>query len=157
VGFDRSDQIRALKRAWLAWHAAREKHAAPPPDRSLRRIARPALGATLRPLLPWLLLAGVALASLAWLRRHTRDACEPPAAYAKALRLLARCGLRRGPATTARDFAARVAAEQTRAVAAAFDTLTEAYLAERFGGRPPGPAAAALDVLRASLRRRSGR
>ena len=110
--------------------------------------------ATLRPLLPWLALAGVALASLAWRSRHIRNASQLPAAYAKALRLLARRGLRRGPATTARDFAARVRAVQTRAVAAAFDTLTEAYLAERFGGRPPGPAAAALDDLRASLRRR---
>jgi hypothetical protein len=47
-----------------------------------------------------------------------------------------------------------VGAEQPGAVAAAFDTLTEVYLAERFGGRAPGPAAAALDTLRASLRRR---
>jgi hypothetical protein len=50
-----------------------------------------------------------------------------------------------------------VGAEQPRAVAAAFDTLTEAYLAERFGGRAPGPAAAALDALRASLRLRRTR
>jgi hypothetical protein len=42
-------------------------------------------------------------------------------------------------------------------VAAAFDRLTEAYLAERFGGRPAGPAAAALDALRASLRQRGAR
>jgi transglutaminase-like putative cysteine protease len=154
VGFDRSDQIRALKRAWLAWRAVRERRAVPQRESSLPRIARPELGATLRPLLPWLALAGVALAGLAWRSRHARGPSQPPVAYAKALRLLARRGLRRGPATTARDFAARVGAEQPGAVAAAFDTLTEVYLAERFGGRAPGPAAAALDTLRASLRRR---
>ena len=49
--------------AWLAWRAAREKHAAPQRDPGLRRIARPELGATLRPLLPWLALAGVAFAA----------------------------------------------------------------------------------------------
>jgi hypothetical protein len=38
-------------------------------------------------------------------------------------------------------------------VGAVFERLTEAYLAERFGGRAPGPSAAALDALRASLRR----
>jgi len=156
VGFDRSDQIRALKRAWLAWRAAREKHAepaAPPHDSNLPRSARPDLGAALRPLLPWLAIAGVALASFAWRRRRSDDPSQPPAAYAKALRLLARRGHRRGPATTAREFAAQVGMQQPGSVATAFHTLTEAYLAERFGGRASGPTATALDTLRASLRR----
>ncbi len=155
VGFDRSDQIRALQRAWLAWRAAHEKQAeraAPQHNSSLPHSARPALGAALRPLLPWLALAGVALGSLAWRRRRSRGPSQPPVAYAKALRLLARRGLRRDPATTAREFAARVGTEQPGAVATAFDTLTEAYLAERFGGRAPGAAAAALDTLRTRLR-----
>ena len=157
VGFDRSDQIRALKRAWLAWRAAREKQAergaASPHDSSLPRSTRPDLGTALQPLLPWLALTGFALARHAWRRRRSGDPTQPPAANAKALRLLARRGLRRGPATTAREFAARVGTQQPGAVAAAFDTLTEAYLAERFGGRAPGPSAAALDTLRARLRR----
>jgi transglutaminase-like putative cysteine protease len=154
VGFDRSDQIRALKRAWLAWRAARQEHAeAPAPEhRRAPERERLDLSELLRPLLPWLLVAGVALSGLAWRRRRGDDPSRPPVAYAKALRLLARRGLRRDPATTARAFAARVSAEQPTAVAAAFERLTEAYLAERFGGRAPGAAALALDKLRASMR-----
>ena len=86
VGFDRSDQIRALKRAWLAWRAAREKQAergaVPSHDSSLPRSTRPEFGTALRPLLPWLALAGFALASLAWRRRRSGDPSQPPAAYA---------------------------------------------------------------------------
>jgi hypothetical protein len=154
VGFDRSDQIRALKRAWLAWRAAREERSAPRHTARRPPGKRPDLVAALRPLLPWFAAAAIALAGLAWRRRNSSDPAQPPAAYAKALRLLARRGLKREPATTARDFAARVSSEQPAAVAAAFRTLTETYLAERFGGRPAGPTLAALETLRESLRGR---
>jgi len=40
------------------------------------------------------------------------------------------------------------------AAAAAFWALTEAYLAERFGGHRPGAPRAALRTLRDTLRRR---
>jgi hypothetical protein len=38
------------------------------------------------------------------------------------------------------------------AVASAFDTLTESYLAERFGGHPPTRDDEALAALRSALR-----
>ncbi len=153
VGFDRSDQMHALKRAWLAWRG------------SLRDRSRPRLGET--ELLPdWnldsgdrvpvralLALGGVAVAAVLLLRhasrRGRRDALPP--AYAEALRLLARRGLSRGVHVTARGFAREADERLPRAAAEAFSDLTEAYLAERFGGRDGRPAEGALRALRAGL------
>ncbi len=150
VGFDRADQIHALKRAWLAWRGAR---GGAKTRRSLpEKRDAPDLGG-LRALLPWLLVAagGVALVSWRWRIRPRRGM---PRSYAAALRVLARRGLRRGPATTAREFAREVGARHGSRAGTAFDTLTEAYLAERFGGRVPGlETEAALRVLRDCLRR----
>ena len=48
---------------------------------------------------------------------------------------LARKGLRRAPEASARDFASQVAAALPDSGGQAFAAITEAYLAERFGGR----------------------
>jgi hypothetical protein len=74
-----------------------------------------------------------------------------PAAYAGALRLLERRGLRRDASATARDFTAcvRVAVPAAGPV---FEALTETYLAERFGGRTDPSAALQLEELRERLR-----
>jgi transglutaminase-like putative cysteine protease len=149
VGFDRSDQIGALKSAWLAWRSADEA-----------RQARKASGLpSFDTTLPWregAMLLACALAigalgrALALRRRTAQDG--PPADYQRALRLLARRGLLRGAATPARDFARRVRAEVPAPAARAFDALTESYLAERFGGRPPADSGATLRELSAGLR-----
>jgi hypothetical protein len=84
--------------------------------------------------------------------RRRRAAPALPVWYAQALRLLARRGHARAPAETARAFARHVREREPAAVAAAFDALTEAYLAQRFGGRA-APGETHLEALRARLSR----
>jgi hypothetical protein len=59
----------------------------------------------------------------------------------------------RGPHTTARGFAAEAAPRLPENAAEALRRLTEAYLAERFGGRRPRGTRGGLRSLRRSLRR----
>jgi transglutaminase-like putative cysteine protease len=152
VGFDRADQIHALKRAWLAWRGARE---------ATRERRRPgdAPAAAWSPTLPGrdALLAAVAatLACVLLRRRRRRSRESLPASYAEALRLLSRRGLTPHATATARDFAARVAAAHGADVARCFSVLTESYLAARFGGRPERSGSNELRALRAALARRS--
>ncbi len=154
VGFDRADQIQALKRAWIAWRDARSGGA--------RRRAREAAGfadAAADASTPWqaaLWAAPLALALAAGTRWRRRRRPSPlPPAYARALRLLARRGLVRSATATAREFAAEVDARQPAAVATAFRALSESYLAERFGERPAASHAAELRALERGLGSRS--
>src|SRR4029453_18271359 len=133
VGFDRSDQIGALKTAWLAWRSAD----AVQKQRTASGLPR------FDPSIPWretAMLLGSALAVVALVRalRQERRAARalPPADYRRALRMLARRGLLRGASTPARDFAHLVRGRVPAPAADAFDALTEPYLAERFGSRP---------------------
>jgi transglutaminase-like putative cysteine protease len=152
VGFDRSDQISALRRAWLAWNG-------PESGGDTRERPREGAWSAARPSLArWreLALGAALVAAVAALRATARRRRAPgglPRAYARALRLLARRGLVREAAATARAFAARVAAERP-AAGPAFAALTEGYLAERFGRTPAGSGAEHLAALRAALRRR---
>ncbi|MFQ5417561.1 MAG: DUF3488 and DUF4129 domain-containing transglutaminase family protein [Myxococcota bacterium] len=148
VGFDRSDQIRAVKGAWLAWKAQQP---------SEREIASGSVfsqwqGLVAGPSREIALLLLAFAAALVLLRRRPR-AHRPgvPRAYSEALRLLERRGLKRDPATTARQFAATVAGSFPTA-GPIFEELTESYLGERFGGRrdPRGPKSAS--ELRRQLR-----
>jgi protein-glutamine gamma-glutamyltransferase len=141
VGFDRSDQIDALKRAWLAWHGRSSESDAPGSAPAL--AWRAALDRR-----EWVVgvSAGAALAAAAawlWRRRAGRIRAAHPC-YASALRLLARRGLVRAQGVTARAFAREVGAALPARAAAAFAELTEAYLCERFGARAAdGPGALA--------------
>ncbi len=155
VGFDRADQIHALRRAWFAWKGWGRQQSSPraplesQPWRFEHRF-------------PWraVLLAAAGGALLAGLARRLRRRPRgpgPPSFYAEALRLLARRGLERPPSATARDFASRVARTFPPPPAAAFQTLTEAYLAERFGGCQAAETSPALQALRDGLRGRRSR
>jgi transglutaminase-like putative cysteine protease len=146
VGFDRSDQIDALKRAWLAWNGRSSESDRPRPF-ALRWPTeldhRAAIG----------LAAGGAVAAGAALgrrRRRGRARAVHPC-YARALRLLARRGLVRADAATARSFAREVDAALPAQAAAAFADLTEAYLRERFGARA-ADGSAALARFESALR-----
>lgn len=158
VEFDRSHQMRALRDGWVAWRRWRAALREP----AARAAAAPrkpgGTGLDLPALAP--LGAGlVAAAALAWggrrwRRRRVRGA-RVPAAYGEALRLLERHrGLVRAPAVPAREFAREASRAVPPAAAAAFWSLTEAYLAERFGGHRPAAPRAALRTLRDTLRRR---
>jgi transglutaminase-like putative cysteine protease len=152
LGFDRSDQIHAAKNAWLAWQSAKRA----------RRDAGgggAALLARLRGDFPWLeaaalLACAVLVGALVHRVRRRRRGAALPADYAAALRLLSRRGLVRTPQQTADDFLAAVAAAWPGAAHTAFRSLTQSYLAQRFGGRPAAPAAGELRALRSALEQR---
>jgi transglutaminase-like putative cysteine protease len=152
VEFDRSDQARALRAAWLGWRRMRAETSAP------AGAARPdELDDPRRLVDPRVLLGAGALLALGigvglWRRRASGPGARTPASYAAALRLLARRGLVRAPSTPAREFASAAARALPAAAGAAFAALTEAYLAERFGGRGAAAGWEELRALRDSLR-----
>jgi hypothetical protein len=137
---------------WRAWRADLRRDREAPPDAG----AQPGGGARVPGLGRYgVWLAFAALAALlvgADLRRRARRRGALPAFYARALRLLARRGLRRAPETPARAFAREAEGALPPPAARAFAALTEAYLAERFGGLPARDAGAQLAALRAGLR-----
>ena len=153
LGFDRSDQIHAAKRAWLAWQSAKGA-------RREAGVNGASLLARLRDGLPWLELAGLlasAIAAATLVHRILRRRRGPllPADYAAALRLLSRRGLVRSAQQTARDFLAAVALVYPGAAASAFERLTQGYLTQRFGGRPAAASESELRALREALKRRN--
>jgi len=152
VDFDRGHQARAVRSAWLAWHRWRKSQAAreAPDDDKAWQVVLPT--APLWGLAAVLLFAGAAAADLRRRRRRRRRRLPPD--YARALRLLARRGHVRTDAVTARDFARALEGRIPAEAALAFRRLTDAYLAQRFGGRAPSPALRReVRSLRDSLRR----
>jgi transglutaminase-like putative cysteine protease len=155
VGFDRADQMSALKRGWLAWRDfSNSSGSSATAPRSKRRGF--AFDASWRE--PVLASVGiVALLVLLWRIRTTRAQTAVPNYYGHALRALSRRGLIRKPAVGARDFARSSSEELPERAAAAFSRLTESYLRERFGGRAPANPEIDLRDLRRALRRSSKR
>jgi protein-glutamine gamma-glutamyltransferase len=152
VDFDRGHQARAVRSVWLAWHRWRKD------PRSLEPVAEDEGAFSI--LLPTVPLWGIALVAVAGSaliaelrRRRGRRRPRLPAVYAHALRLLARRGHVRGEAETARAFARSLAERIPPPAAHAFHQLTDAYLAQRFGGASPGGESAELRALRDSLPR----
>jgi transglutaminase-like putative cysteine protease len=150
IGFDRSDQLSTLKRVWLALRdttssrgqSAVARSGKPTPFRLDGDWRRAVLGP-----------AALALAVvLLWRIRRRRSPMTVPRYYDQALRLLSRRGIVRAPATGARDFARSAGQQLGNPAARALSTLTECYLADRFGGRPPAQATANLQALRRALR-----
>lgn len=156
IDFDRERQVGAAAaavqtvRGWLAGDDDTQGAVGAGRDWLLRLRELPAAPAVV--LASLLVLVGLA-ALVRWARRARNAATRIPPAYARALRLLARHDLLPSPTRTPRVFAREVAHALGPAGAAAFAAITEAYLAERYGGRPPRPASNELRVLRDSLRR----
>jgi hypothetical protein len=148
VDFDRTRQLRALGAAWRAWRRWSSERAPEASPSAARPRSGPALPDPRGLVVSALLLTA---AAALWTRRHVRRQGALPAGYGEALRLLARRGLVREPATAARDFARRAAAALPPEAGAAFTRLTEAYLAARFGGREDAEGPRALRALRDSL------
>ncbi len=150
VGFDRSDQIEAMKKAWLAWKG----------DEGRTHSERPRLGSARLEIdarTPWregllLALCGLTLLGVgAYLLRARARALRLPLHYSKALRLLARHGFERSPSTTARDFAASLDSVLPAPCSGAFARLTEDYLANRFGAAVERDGSGALAQLQEGL------
>ena len=149
VGFDRSDQMSALRRGWLAW---RELTNSPAPAAGVPRAKSGAFEAGWRN--PALAAVGiVALVFLLWRMRAARSQTTLPNYYNQALRALSRHGLVRASALGARDFARASSKALPAQAAAAFSRLTESYLTERFGGRAPADPSLDLRALRQALSR----
>jgi transglutaminase-like putative cysteine protease len=150
VDFDRGTQARAVRKVWTAWHQWRRGEA-PPED-----LGDDTPLSIVMPTVPLWVAGLAALAAAAFgaelRRRRRRQRPRLPATYARALGLLARRGHVRAEHETARGFARAVAPSVPPAAAEAFARLTDAYLAERFGGARPAPCAAELRTLRDSLR-----
>jgi transglutaminase-like putative cysteine protease len=154
VDFDRATQARALRDLWMRWNRWRAAQRAGAAPDAAREAPRSGDDGSLD--LPWTWLGGAALAAFVALklrrRLRRRAGADLPRDYARALRLLRRRGLTRAPATSARAFAAEVAARIPPSGARAFSALTESYLAERFGGARRARGENELAALRASLR-----
>jgi transglutaminase-like putative cysteine protease len=150
VDFDRGHQARAVRSLWLSWHKLRQQDAPAEPEEE-------SPFSVLIPTAPLGLAALVAIAVSAVAaevrRRRRRRRVRLPVAYAQALRLLARRGHVRGEAETARGFASGLGERVPPEAAQAFRTLTDAYLAQRFGGAAMSGESDALRTLRDSLRR----
>jgi transglutaminase-like putative cysteine protease len=150
VDFDRGTQARAVRKVWTTWHRWRRGQT---PQEELGVDTPLSIVMPTAPLWAAGLLALAAAAFGAELRRRRRRRRPRlPAAYGRALGLLARRGHVRAEHETARGFARAVAASVPPAAAEAFARLTDAYLAERFGGLRPAGGAAELRTLRDSLR-----
>jgi transglutaminase-like putative cysteine protease len=151
VEFDRGRQVGAALGAWRTlrdWlpRDGAQRAASPARDWLARLRALPPL-----PLLALLAgIAGIAFLGGRWRALVQRPPIPP--SYARALRLLARRGYERAPGRTPRAFAREIAAKLPASGAAAFMALTEAYLGERYGGRPASGGDAELRTLRDSLR-----
>jgi hypothetical protein len=151
VEFDRTRQVNAAIGAWRTLQAwlprdGGERGAGASDDWLARLRTLPGT--------PFALFALVALIAFGVWRFAGRGprATELPRSYARALRVLARRGHVRAAALTPRAFARELTSSLPPAGAAAFAALTEAYLEERYGGRPRVGGDAELRALRDSLR-----
>jgi hypothetical protein len=155
VGFDRADQMSALRRGWLAW---RDFSNSPGSAAAAPRTKQKGFAFDAGWREPVLASVGiVALLVLLWRIRTARAQTAVPNYYGHALRALSRRGLTREPAVGAREFARASSEELSEHAAAAFSRLTESYLSERFGGRAPVDPEIDLRDLRQALRRSNKR
>lgn len=154
VDFDSVDQIGTLRGLWLTWSEYRttRREAAGDPTSSLEHTwSRPNLG--LDAALGLLGAALLVILLILWRRRRNRENSRIPEAYRQALRLLARRGLVRSEATSARAFARCVSARIPDLGGAAFDEITAGYLEERFGEREAVDLERPLRVLKDTVDR----
>jgi transglutaminase-like putative cysteine protease len=160
--------LDALRMSWYRYVVTYSFHDQAAAVESVRRATWSWSAAALRPgewrAVPRALLAAVALVAVALVLAASRRlrwsgslaGTRMPAFYARALRVLARAGVRPGAAETAREFARR-AASVTTAVPLA--RLTGAYERVRFGGgvltaAEAAEVAAALEELSNAVRGR---
>ncbi|MDP6979066.1 MAG: DUF3488 and transglutaminase-like domain-containing protein [Myxococcota bacterium] len=154
VDFDTSDQVAVIRSTWLAWRALRETTS----EAASVEVKRDESGALeIDASVEAIVFVGLVIALfvlIANARRPKRKRVDVPRVYGRALALLARRGLARGRATTARDFAREVTGRLPSENARAFEAITDAYLAQRFGQRPAPPLGDEWKAMRRGLPRR---
>ena len=154
VDFDTSDQVEMIRATWTAWRSFRDTSSSP----EIVKIERDGSGKLqVQASADVLLMLGLLVAlvfALMRLRIGSRQQQRLPPSYARALNLLRRRGLPRKRSVTARDYARQVEARVPEASARAFNALTEAYLAERFGNVTTTGDRAHYEMLRRELPRK---
>ena len=156
VDFDTSDQVHMVRSTWLAWRSMRDASSTSSPF-ELKRDPSGNLELNVRVEAIVLvgLLGALGIAASRVRRIRTAKHRKIPNRYAKALGIFRTRGLTRAPSMTARDYAKQVEVQLPAAAAEAFHEITEAYLAERFGGNPESADnTGALITLRREIPRR---
>jgi hypothetical protein len=154
VDFDSVDQISTVRRLWLSWTKHRSTRVSPTKD--LAKIEDPDWSNPLTNAESLAVIAGgmTLLAGIVvWRRRRDQMDSRVPEAYRNALTILARHGIVRTEAASARDFARGVSERLPERGAVAFDEITQHYLAERFGRQPPVDLEAQLSALKDTVDR----
>ena len=150
VDFDSADQISALRGLWAKWQEKRSQDAenAPATSNQLENTLR-----GVDPIVFFAIFAGLLLAVAAWRRPRGGQNEAIPATYLRAQKILAKAGWERDATVSARAFLARLSPTLPTDGIQAFKTITEHYLAERFGARAPVDLQAELEALQNAVDR----
>ncbi len=154
VDFDSVDQIGALRGLWLSWAERRSNRSTSSNQPSMKVDSSSSNPLTDRRSIAVLAACfSILVCVVLWRRGRDQIDSAVPDAYRNALRILARHGLVRSTAASARDFARGVRERIPGSGANAFDEITDRYLAERFGQRPPIDLAKPLAALKDAVDR----
>jgi transglutaminase-like putative cysteine protease len=155
VDFDSVDQIGVLRGLWLSWTERRSNRPSPTNDLAKSKDSKWIHGLADRDSITFLagILTALAMGIALWRRRRNQVDSVVPAAYRKALNLLARRGLIRADSASARDFARGVEEQLPGTGSTAFAEITNEYLAERFGRHEAADLGPQLAELEDSVNR----
>ncbi len=134
VDFDSADQIGAMRGLWARWKQSQNERGAEssaPSKANGESWQNPLAGVD--PIVVFAALALLFGGFAFWRRPRGSAGADLPVCYRSAQRILARAGIQRDETTTARDFATSLEASLPDEGAQAFATITQHYLAERFG------------------------
>ena len=99
------------------------------------------------------IFAGLLLGVVAWRRPRGGQNEAIPATYLRAQKILGKAGWERDATVSARAFLARLSPALPTDGIQAFKTITEHYLAERFGARAPVDLQVELEALQNAVDR----
>ena len=152
IDFDSADQISVLGGLWAKWQEKRSQGAENLPATSTdTELTNPLRGVD--PILSFAIFAGLLLAIGTWRRPRGGHNETIPATYLRAQKILAKAGWERDATVSARAFLAGLSPALPVDGIQAFKTITEHYLAERFGERAPADLHAELEALQNAVDR----
>ena len=152
VDFDSADQIGALRGLWAKWREKRTQDSKNAPVTDKRdRFENPFRG--IDPVVFFAIFAGLLLAVAAWRKPRGGPLEAVPETYRRAQKILAKAGWERDATVSARSFLERLSDGLPAEGWQAFKTITDHYLAERFGAREPVDLRAELEALQDAVDR----